>query len=119
MGAAFLSMGLFISSICRTQITAATLTFSAFFAFYMMGYMAEDLPEAAPVPAEWSEQAQTNADTVYQGFRTILNELPIDAHAQQMAQGIFQPADIAYYILFIVFFIFLTFRSLEMLKWRN
>jgi len=119
MGAAFLSMGLFVSSVCRTQITAATLTFAAYFVFFMMGYMAEDLPDDLPVPVDWSERTRDYANASYAGFRTIINELPIDAHARQMAQGIFQPADVAYYVLFIVFFLFLTFRSLEMRKWRG
>ncbi len=119
MGASFLSMGLFVSSMCRTQITAATLTFATYFVFFMMGYMAEDLPEEQPVPVEWSAQAQSYTNTAYTGFRALVNELPIDAHARQMAQGIFQPADVAYYVLFILFFLFLTFRSLEMRRWRS
>ncbi|MFP6596940.1 MAG: ABC transporter permease subunit [Candidatus Hydrogenedentota bacterium] len=119
MGATFLSMGLFVSSICRTQITAATLTFAAYFVFFMMGYMAEDMPEDLPVPPDWSERSRDYANTGYEGLRTIVKELPIDAHARQMAQGIFQPVDVAYYVLFILFFLFLTFRSLEMRKWRG
>ena len=35
-----------------------------------------------------------------------------------MAKGIVQPEDIAYYVLFAAFFLFLTFRSLESRKWR-
>ena len=85
----------------------------------MMGYMSEDLPDEMPVPQDWSESAQTTTDSVYAGFRAVINELPIDAHARQMAQGIFEPADVAYYLLFIGFFLFLTFRSLEMRKWRG
>jgi ABC-2 type transport system permease protein len=119
MGASFLSMGLFVSSMCRTQITAATLTFAFYFVFYMMGYMADRMPEVLSVPAEWSAPVVANATALYDGLRAFVNELPIDAHARQMAQGIYQPADIAYYVLFILFFLFLTFRSLEMRKWRG
>ena len=119
MGSAFLSMGLFISSMCRTQITSATLTFAAYFVLFMMGYLADELPETLPVPEDWSAKAHSFMNAGYEGLRTIAHELPIDAHARQMAQGIFQPVDLTYYVLFILFFLFLTFRALEMRKWRS
>ena len=46
-------------------------------------------------------------------------ELPIDAHAKEMALGVGQPGDIAYYVLFSAFFLFLTFRALESRNWRG
>ena len=57
------------------------------------------------------------ADAGYAVFRTIVRELPLDGHAKTMAEGILQPADIAYYVLFSGFFLFLTFRALESRKW--
>jgi hypothetical protein len=30
----------------------------------------------------------------------------------------FQPADVVYYVLFVAFFLFLTFRALESRRWR-
>jgi hypothetical protein len=55
---------------------------------------------------------------VYNVFRGLAQELPLDAHAKEMTQGILQPYDIAYYVLFAAFFMFLTFRVLESRKWR-
>ena len=117
MGAALVSMGLFISAVCRSQITAATATFGLFFIFFIIGYFGEDLPEERQAPATWSEDMVHTADIAYAIFRTIVRELPLDVHAKTMAEGIFQPADIAYYVLFIAFFLFMTFRALESRKW--
>jgi ABC-2 type transport system permease protein len=118
MGAAFMSMGLFISSLCKSQITAATLTFGMFFVLFMMSFYSHKMSEENPAPEGWSESAKETTGQAYNIVRAIVLELPIDAHAKEMAQGVVQPKDIAYYILFSIFFLFLTFRSLESRKWR-
>lgn len=119
MGASFVSMGLFISAICRSQATAATATFGLFFIFFIIGYFGEDLPETRTTPETWSEELREASDAAYTVFRTFVRELPIDAHARTMTEGILQPADIAYYLLFSAFFLFLTFRALESRNWRG
>ena len=119
MGASFVSMGLFISAICRSQATAATATFGLFFIFFIIGYFGEDMSEAPPTPETWSEELREAADMGYAVYRTFVRELPIDAHARTMTEGILQPADIAYYLLFSAFFLFLTFRALESRNWRG
>ena len=119
MGASFLSMGLFVSSMCQSQMTAATVTFAVYFSMFMMGYMSGDMPTALPIPADWPLNVHAFLTSGYEILLAIVKELPIDAHARQMAQGIFRPMDVAYYVLFIAYFMFLTFRSLEMRKWRN
>ncbi|PCJ65133.1 MAG: hypothetical protein COA73_02755 [Candidatus Hydrogenedentota bacterium] len=119
MGAAFLSLGLFVSSVCSNQITAATVTFGLFFLSFIMSYYAEEMPETAPAPEGWPDSAKTFIAHTYDLVRSVVAELPVDAHAKDMAQGILQPYDIVYYILFSAFFLFLTFRSLESRKWRG
>lgn len=119
MGASFLSMGLFISSMCRSQITAATITFAVYFVLFMLGFLSEEIPEVLPIPQDWPVHVQEVVTAIHQGLRGFALELPIDAHARQMAQGILRPEDIAYYVLFTFFFLFLTFRSLETRKWRS
>jgi ABC-2 type transport system permease protein len=118
MGAAFLSVGLFLSALCRNQITAATLTFAVFFLMFILGYFGGDMPEANPAPQHWPEQARASAGAGYAAFRAVVTQLPIESHAQEMAQGILAPADFAYYVLFTTFFLFLTFRALEARRWR-
>lgn len=118
MGAAFMSLGLFVSALCGTQITAGTSTFGLFFVFFILGTQAGDLSEANPAPEQWPEAVRNAIGFAYNMFRGIAQELPLDAHAKDMTQGIVQPYDIAYYLLFSALFLFLTFRVLESRKWR-
>lgn len=118
MGAAFVSLGLFISALCKNQITAATMTFGAFFVIFILGFFGDNLPETSPAPAGWPQEVQSAVGTVYQVFRTFVIEMPVEAHARDLAQGILAPADLLYYFLFITFFLFLTFRALEARRWR-
>ena len=55
---------------------------------------------------------------VYALVRGLIMELSVDEHASEMALGIVQPRDIAYYLLFTAFFLFLTFRAFESRNWR-
>jgi ABC-2 type transport system permease protein len=118
MAAAFLSLGLFVSAMTRNQITAATLTLGAFLLLFILGAAGRDLPEQNPAPAVWGETLRSVAGFLYGIFGAIVRELPLDAHAQAMAEGIVTPVDVVYYVLFAAFFIFLTFRALESRKWR-
>jgi ABC-2 type transport system permease protein len=118
MGMAFISMGLFVSSIARNQITAGTMTFGIWFVSYVFGSLGKDLPAKIPAPEAWSQNVKTALSFVYTIFRQFIQELPIDAHAAEMAKGVVDPRDVVYYLLFTAFFLFLTFQALETRKWR-
>ena len=118
MGAAFMSMGLFVSTMANNQVTAGTLTFGLWLILYVLGSFGENLPKKNPAPETWGEGLRNIAGFWYDLFRNLVQQLPLDAHAKQMAQGIVQPQDIVYYLLVIAFFLFLTFRALESRKWR-
>lgn len=119
MGAAFMSLGLFVSSITRNQITSATIVFGSFLILYVVGNLGEKMPVENPAPAAWPELLRSGIGVGYNAVRALVMELPLDAHAKDMTLGIVQPYDIAYYLLFSVFFLFLTFRALESRKWRG
>lgn len=118
MGAAFCSLGLFVSSVTANQVTAGTLTFGLWFVLYVLGTFGQDMSEKNPAPAEWPERLREAVGWVYDVFRQIVQQLPLDAHAEQMAQGVVAPQDVVYYLLFTAFFLFLTFRALDARKWR-
>ncbi|GMU92262.1 MAG: hypothetical protein AMXMBFR4_13200 [Candidatus Hydrogenedentota bacterium] len=118
MSAAFMALGLFISALTSSQITAGALTFGLWFVMYILGTFGSDMKEHLAVPGQWGINVQRAVDFFYRVFRQVVLELPLDAHAEQMAQGIVQPKDIAYYVLFATYFLFLTFRALESRKWR-
>jgi len=118
MGAAFLSAGVFISVLCRNQTTAAISTFGVFFLFFIVGYFGGELPEENPAPSGWPTEYRALAGFAYTTFRAVATKLPVEAHAKELAEGILQPADLLYYVLFISFFLFLTFRAVEARRWR-
>lgn len=119
MGAACISLGLFVSSVTRTQIMSGTITFGVTLILFIVGNLGEDMPAANPVPEQWPGFLREGIGFLYTIFRGLIVELPIDAHAKEMALGVVQPVDIAYYVLFSAFFIFLTFRALESRNWRG
>lgn len=118
MGAAFISLGLFVSALTTTQMTAGAMTFALWFVSYILGTLGEDLPKDNPAPEVWPELLRRVVGSGYGLFRELVQQLPLDAHAESMTQGILQPKDIAYYLLFTAFFLFLTFRALDSRKWR-
>jgi ABC-2 type transport system permease protein len=118
MSAAFMSLGLFISAMAGNQITAGILTFGIWFVLYILGTYGSSMPEQLAVPPQWAGWIDYAARFGYGIFRQVVIELPLDGHAEEMAQGIVEPADVAYYVLLSSFFLFLTFRALESRKWR-
>ncbi len=118
MGAAFISLGLFISAVTRNQITSAVITFGINLLLYVAGNLGERMPEANPTPLAWPEFARGAIGQAYQVLRGLALELPVDAHAKEMALGVVQPRDIGYYVLFSAFFLFLAFRAFESRNWR-
>lgn len=119
MGAAMMSLGLFVSAITRNQITSGTLTFGICLLLYIFGSIGEKLPTANPAPETWPDLLRSPVGLAYNVFRLLVLELPPDAHAREMALGVAEPKDIAYYVLFSAFFLFLTFRALESRQWRG
>lgn len=119
MGAACISLGLFVSSVTKTQIMSGTVTFGVTLILFIIGNLGEDMPVESPTPAGWPESLRHVIAFFYRIFRGLVMQLPIDAHAKEMAQGVVQPTDIAYYVLFCAFFLFLTFRALESRNWRG
>lgn len=119
MAMAFLSIGLFVSSVTRNQITSGSITFGAFLLLYVGGHFADNLPEGNPAPETLPGFLQSGIGLFYSVFRGLANELALDRHARDMAQGIVAPADVVYYLLVTAFFLFLTFRALESRHWRG
>jgi len=118
MSAAFMSLGLFVSALARTPVTAGVLTFALWFISYVLGTYGKNLPEHLNSPVAWGATVSRGIEFFWGIFRKLVIELPLDRHCEQMAQGIVRPQDLAYYVLFVAFFLFLTFRALESRQWR-
>jgi ABC-2 type transport system permease protein len=98
LGAAFISLGLFTSSLTENQIIAASMAFGILFVFWLMSY---SVNLASP------------------GLGQIISYLAITEHLGSLAKGVVDTEDIIYYLLFVTLFLFLTLRSLESKRWRG
>ena len=98
MGASFLAIGIFVSSLTENQIVAAIGTFGALLLLWVLYWV---------------------SNTTGPRLGRLLEELSIIQRYSGFAKGIIEVKDAVYYILFTVFFLFLTLRVLESKKWRG
>jgi len=98
LGGAFISFGIFISSLTENQIIAAFGTYGLLLVLLAMGWSSSFV---APSVAE------------------VLTDLNIFNHLQSFLKGVIDTRDVVFYVLFSYFFLFLTLRSLESRRWRG
>ena len=97
LGAAFVSLGMFTSSLTENQIVSASICLGVLFFFWLMSYSA----------------AFVSAD-----FGRVITYLSINEHIASLAKGVVDTEDVIYYLCFTALFLFLTLRSLESKRWR-
>ena len=97
MGAAFISAGVFFSSLTENQIVSAILTFGALLLFWILSW------------------ATSSAGGVWKG---VLNYLSFFQHFDDMTRGILDTADLVYYLSFSFFGLFLTHAVIQSRRWR-
>jgi len=91
MSMAFISLGLFISSLTENQIVAAVATFGMLLLFWII---------------QWT------------GNNPVVRHLSVLEHFGNFAQGLIDTRDVVYYVSFTLLWMFLTLRVLESKKWR-
>ena len=98
MGAAFMALGIFISSLTENQIIAAAVSFGSALLFRVLS---------------WSSTLSGEK------VGAVLKQLSILEHLESFNKGILALSDLSFFVLFIAFFLFLTLRSLETNRWRG
>jgi ABC-2 type transport system permease protein len=98
MGGCFIALGLFISSLTKNQIVAATITFAAFLLFWVINWMGSFVGTTA---------------------QAVLAHLSIIDHFDDFAKGIIDTKHVVYYVSFIAFGLFLTAKSVDSERWRG
>lgn len=98
LGASFISVGIFASSITENQMVAGSLAFGILLILFVLGWAKQG---AGPVLGE------------------ILSYISlVEEHYQNFLKGIIDSKDIVFYLTFIFFGLFLAHRSLESKRWR-
>jgi ABC-2 type transport system permease protein len=98
MGAAFVSIGLLISSTTNNQIVAGVVTFVVFLLFWIVGWF---------------------ADTAGPTLGPITSYLSITEHFDDFSKGIIDTKHVLYYLSLITFGLFLTAKSVDTERWRG
>jgi ABC-2 type transport system permease protein len=97
VGAAFMAVGIFFSSLTENQIVAAVLTFGALLLFWVLNW------------------ASSSAGSMW---KDVLNYVSFFQHFDDMTKGILDTRDIVYYLSFIFFGLFLTHSMIQSRRWR-
>ncbi len=97
-GAAFVALGVFVSSLTENQIIAVAVSYGLLLLFWLSG-AAENL---LPAP-----------------YNTVVTDLSIFKHMEDFSRGVLNTHDLVYYLIFAALFMFLTLRSLEVTKWKG
>jgi ABC-2 type transport system permease protein len=97
VGASFIAMGLFVSTLTRNQIVAGSLTFGLLLILWIVGWM--DDPMGGPV-----------AQAI--GYLGLMN------HVEDMMKGIIDLKDVVFYLSATGLGLFLALQSVESQRWR-
>ncbi len=97
-GLAVVAIGMFISSLTENQIIAAVLSFGTVLMFMLLDAFARSAGESA---------------------KAVLSYLSIIEHLNDFLMGIVSTSHVIYYVSMILVGLFLTYRSLDSLRWRS
>lgn len=97
-GAAFIAVGLLISSLTENQVVAAVATFGTLLIFWVISWAAD---AAGPTLGQ------------------ILAHISLTEHFDSFGKGVIDTKDVIYYLNLTVLSLFLTLRSLESKRWRG
>ena len=97
LGALFISIGMFVSSLTESQVIAAVGAFACCLALYLISAI------AAIIPVDWISK--------------IFSELSFSDRYTTFTYGIFDFSNVLFFISATVIFLFLTVRVLERRRW--
>jgi ABC-2 type transport system permease protein len=95
--ACYMAIGLFCSSLTKSQVISALSSFTLIMIFWLIS---------------WVLQISDNYFLI-----TIVKELTLVSHFESMVKGLVALSDISFYISFIFFFLLLTHKSLISRSW--
>jgi ABC-2 type transport system permease protein len=97
-GAALLSVGLFISTLTENQIVAVVLTFGVILVLWLV-----DAFSGSAIGVT----------------RDVLSYLSVIGHLDDFIKGVIDTSHIIFYVTFAFVGLFLTYRSLESMRWKS
>ena len=96
--ASCVACGLFVSSLTDSQVVASSCTFVLLLLFWIL---------------TWNEAAVSSS------MVTVLSQVSTFDHFHSFSRGVIDLKDVAYFVIFVGVFLFLTLRSMESRQWRG
>ena len=97
-GAALLALGLFISTLTENQIIAVVITFGVILVLWLI------------------ESFASGAEGM---TKEVLNYLSVIGHLDDFIKGVIDTSNVIFYLTFGFVGLFLTYRSLETMRWKS
>ncbi len=97
-GAALLAVGLFISTLTENQIIAGVVSLGVILILWLIDALA------------------TNAQGM---MKDVLSYMSVISHLDDFIKGVIDTTHVIFYLTFAFFGLFLTYRSLESLRWKS
>jgi ABC-2 type transport system permease protein len=97
-GLAIIAIGLFISTLTENQIIAAVLSFGAIMVLWLVDVVANNAESATS--------------------KSVLTYFSILSHLDDFMKGVLSTSHIIFYISLMLVGLFLTYRSIDSLRWR-
>ena len=108
LGAAFIAVGIFCSSLTENQVVAAVMSFIALIAASFMSVIGGLIP--AVQEGKWYTD-------IIGGIKTAFNKLSFSERYYDFTFGIFNFSNVVFFISAAAAFLFLTVRVLEKRRW--
>jgi ABC-2 type transport system permease protein len=99
LGAAYLAIGLWISSLTESQVVAFIVSVAVIFVFLVAG-----------VAPAWLGSVGW--------FAALCEYLSLLSHFQNILRGVLDSRDVVYYAAVVTFFLYLNVKNIEARKWR-
>jgi len=96
-GIAFIALGLFASTLTENQIISAIIGFSLVLLLWISNWLSSYIGEAG---------------------QNFLNYISLSTHLDDFIKGVIDLKDVIYYLSFVVLWLFISIRSIEVRKWR-
>jgi ABC-2 type transport system permease protein len=97
-GAALLAVGLFISTLTENQIVAVVITFGTSLFLWLIESLSSSTMGVA---------------------KSVISYLSVISHLDDFLKGVIDTSHIIYYLTFAFVGLFLTYRSLESMRWKG
>lgn len=99
LGAAYLAVGLWISSLTESQVVAFIVSVAVIFVLLVAGVAPQYLGSVG-----W--------------FASFAGYLSLLSHFQNILRGVLDSRDVVYYVAVVAFFLYLNVKNIEARKWR-